>query len=351
MKKYPFISLFSQLGDYLRQYLAGEAGDSLLDRAIMDSYENNPLFTPFFQRYSISAIEECFLDEWELRRWINDYEHLRCGDGSFGLKDKVVEIVMAGNIPMVGFHDLLVAMASGAKVRIKLSSKDPFLIPCVLKIMAGFEGGEEIGERVTFVDREFYESDVCKPDALLFMGADSSSVFFENLYPSVPKLARKSRTSIGLIYRDISDRDLKSVAEAILIYYGMGCRSVGHLKVERGFDMERIARALEESAYMTDNGYMSNIFRRNRALLSMEGRSFYSGGNMIVVEDENYLSDVGVVAYSFFEDDGGIERELARREDVIQKIYYNFGSCQRPPLREYPDGRDTLLFLLDLINN
>lgn len=346
MKKDIFLSLFSQLGDYLAKYLRSELKDPVLDEAIEASYENNPLFTPWFQRYAIRAVAECFLDGDLLRRWIDDYEHLRVEDGSFGVGDKSVEIVMAGNIPMVGFHDLLVAIAAGVKVRVKLSSKDPFLFPSILKIIAGFEEGLAISGGIELIDKSFYDNNPSEPDALLFMGSDESSLFFERKYPLANKLFRRSRTSIGVIYRDITKEEVNELADAILLYYGMGCRSVTHLKIEQGFNIERIAEALNEKLCMTDNSFIYNIFRRNRAVLNMDDRLFYYGANMILLEDEQYISSPGIVTYSYFREDRELIGEFKANDYLIQKIYYNFDRSQRPGLKDYPDDKDTLLFLL-----
>ena len=347
MKKNLFISLFFGLGEYLRSYLNGELQDRGLDEAIDLSYGNNPLFTPFFQKYALSAIAENFLKKDMLDCWIGKYDSFRESDGSFGLGNKESEIVMAGNIPLVGFHDLMTVIAVGLKATVKLSSKDPFLIPAVLKIIKKLDGGVEVVDRVKFIDKDYYQKEQSSPDSLIMMGSDRSASFFENRYPFVPKLIRKSKTSVGVVRKNIDDDELRLLASDVLLYYGMGCRSITHLKVERDFDMNRLISALGDCSSMTDNNVMKNIFRRNSAIYTMEGIPFYEGGNMVVIEDDNYTHAPGVVSYSWIETIEALEEEFESNRELIQKIYLNFGQAQRPQVGDYPDDKDTMLFLLN----
>ena len=173
---------------------------------------------------------------------------------------------MAGNIPLVGFHDIMTVIAAGVSATIKLSSKDPFLIPAVLKIIEKLDESSELLGKVELVGKDYYQREQSSPDCLIMMGSDRSASFFEDRYPYVPKLIRKSRTSVGVIRNDISDDELRGVASDILLYYGMGCRSITHLKIERNFDMNRLVSALCNYSYMTDDNVMRNIFRRNSSI-------------------------------------------------------------------------------------
>ena len=347
MKKNLFISLFSGLGEYLRSYLNGELQDRDLDEAITLSYGNNPLFTPFFQRYALSAIAENFLEKDMLDWWIGKYDSFRESDGTFGLGGKECEIVMAGNIPLVGFHDIMTVIAVGVNATVKLSSKDPFLLPAVLKIIEKMDKSSELTNRVKFIDKDYYQRGQFPPDCLITMGSDRSASFFEHRYPFVPKLIRKSKTSVGVVRSDISDDELRGVASDILLYYGMGCRSISHLKIERDFDMNRLVSALCNYSYMTDDNVMRNIFRRNSSICRMDGIPFFEGGNMVIVEDDNYTHAPGVVSYSWIETVEALEEEFESNRESIQKIYLNFGQAQRPEAGDYPDDRDTILFLLN----
>ena len=325
-----FIHELSLLGKVLKEY-------SYMDGAIAATHADNRMFTPFMQKRALRAIAENYLTEEALKKLLS------YSDGSEDdinalrreMKGKKVGIITAGNIPAVGFHDILCTLSTGAKAIVKLSSKDRFLIPQMLNC-------------------EFISSweDAPKLDFLLFSGSNRTKALVLNEFEGVPILARGSRFSLGVLSGEETDEDLRLLAEDMFLYGGLGCRSISLLFLPEGFDIQRIIKA---SSFMRERlmemgPYKSNYIRRS-ALAKIENMfehgNFTDGGFFILEEARKSFPPMAVVRYSFYKDISEVDGFCFRNRNSIQKKFTNFGMAQSPAIDDWMDGVNTVWSILE----
>ena len=316
------------MGRRIEGWLEGKEKWPELDAAVELSARDNVFFTPWMQCRALGALAEGMLREDVLRKWLEQYPVP--GAAASG---KVCGVVAAGNIPAVAFHDILSVLAAGWKPVIKLSSKDRYLLP------------------VLFPGVEFCDStDGWTPDALLTMGGDAAAEYFRSHFPGAPKLIRASRFSLAVLDGDESRAALEALAEDMLLYYGLGCRSVTWLLVPEGYEMRPLMAAAEDFAVRCLGRPAVDNHRRNKAVLTLAGEAFLDSGTVIfrpLAGDTPYDLGlhVGEVWYSRYRVQADVDKFIRLNEDRIQKIIRNFGYAQRPALDDWPDGVDTVGFL------
>ena len=328
MKREKTIDRLVALVSRLNAYLSNPSTWKELDAASAQAMEDNPFFTPFMQRKAISSICSQFLDNDALQQFSGKYEF-------DALCEKAVGIVMAGNIPLVGFHDLICVLLSGARPVIKLSSKDNKILP------------------VLFPDLNYVsaaEFDKTHLDALITMGGDVAAAHFKTAFPSIPSLIRSSRFSVAVLpQEEISDEQKQALFEDIYLYYGLGCRSVTHLLVPESFDIERFAHELSVACNDLVIPVMQSLLSRNKAVLSIDNIKFTDAGLFLITETDDSFLPIGLIGCHRYSNREIDEHPFLHKNlNDIQKIYRNFGIAQRPSLRDFPDDKDTMLFLSDL---
>ena len=310
MRRIEFTERHAALGKRIEEWLAGAGKWPELDAAVEMSARDNVFFTPWMQHRALGALAEGMLREEVLRNWLEQYPEP--GPAASG---KVCGVVAAGNIPAVAFHDILTVLAAGWRPLVKLSSKDRHLLP------------------VLFPGVEFCSSaDGWTPDALLTMGGDAAAAYFETHFPDIPKIIRASRFSMAVLTGSEDSSALEALAEDILLYYGLGCRSATCLLVPQGDDLSGAMAAAEAFALRHWERPGRDNHRRNRAVLTLSGEEFLDSGTVIFWYVE-YRSEME------------LEKFIGANEDRIQKIIRNFGYAQRPALDDWPDGVDTVGFL------
>ena len=319
------------MGRRIAGWLEGTAVWPELDEAVELSARDNVFFTPYMQRRALEAIAAEFLNEGGLGKWLEKYPE--CGDGS-----RVCGVVAAGNIPAVAFQDVLSVLAAGWRPVVKLSSKDRYLLP------------------VLFPEVEFCGSvEGWQVDALITMGGDAAAEYFRSHFPGAPKLIRASRFSLAVLDGDESRAALEALAEDMLLYYGLGCRSVTWLLVPEGYEMRPLMAAAEDFAVRCLGRPAVDNHRRNKAVLTLAGEAFLDSGTVIfrpLAGDTPYDPGlhVGEVWYSRYRVQADVDKFIRLNEDRIQKIIRNFGYAQRPALDDWPDGVDVVGFLGGLEN-
>ena len=329
MDKDLFIKRYSELGRRLVRWLDGVEKWPELDEAVEKEAQDNLLFTPYMQRRALEAIAVGFLNEDGLGRWVEKYPRAGKSPGVCG-------VVAAGNIPAVAFQDILSVLAAGWRPVVKLSSKDRYLLP------------------VLFPDVEFCGSvSGWHADALITMGGDAAAEYFRKNFPEVPKLIRASRFSLAVLEGGESGAALEALAEDMLLYYGLGCRSVTWLLVPEGYEMRPLMTAAEDFAVRCLGRPAVDNHRRNKAVLTLAGETFLDSGPVIFRHldgDSPYGQSlqVGEVWYSEYRRHADFDKFIRANENKIQKIIRNFGYAQRPVLDDWPDGVDTVAFLRNL---
>ena len=319
------------MGRRIEGWLEGKEKWPELDAAVELSVRDNVFFTPWMQHRALEALAKEMLREDVLRKWLEP-------------SGKVCGVVAAGNIPAVAFHDILSVLAAGWKPVVKLSSKDRYLLP------------------VLFPGVEFCDStDGWTPDALLTMGGDAAAAYFETYFPYIPKIIRASRFSMAVLTGDEARAGLEALAEDMLLYYGLGCRSATCLLVPQGDDLSGAMAAAEAFALRHWERPGRDNHRRNRAVLTLSGEEFLDSGTVIFRDLRRLIPGasedislcrpldmslhVGEVWYVEYRSEMELEKFIGANEGRIQKIIRNFGYAQRPALDDWPDGVDTVGFL------
>ena len=307
------------------------------------AYIQNPWFTPDNSRKALTAIATSFLNKDNLTQWVKQYS-------AESAHSKTVALILAGNIPAVGFHDVLCALICGHSVQVKCSSKDDVLIPGIMKLMT--EINPEMSRSIEKVEK------LQNFDAVIATGGDSAATHFKYYFSTYPHIIRKNRNSVAVLDGNESEADLISLGHDLFDYFGLGCRSVSKLYLPKGFNLDRIFGAILNQAYVIEHNKYKNNYDYNNAIYSMSNESFLTNGFVIFKEDRSLASRIACVHYEYYNDLDELARDLNELSDDIQCISANchvgghqtvaIGDCQRPGLADYADGVDTMHFLSNL---
>ncbi|MEM9836787.1 MAG: acyl-CoA reductase [Bacteroidota bacterium] len=340
------LAALAALGEHLRQ---GE--DEYLDALQQRTAFNNAWFTLENQQASLRAIATEFLDYKKLEGWLSPYaRYFEVSHALKGMERKTVGLVLAGNIPLVGFHDVLCVFVSGHRAQIKLSDKDPFVLPYLLQLLG------KIDERCT----PYFEvvPKLAHFDAVIATGSNNSARYFDAYFGKYPNIIRRNRNGVAVLTGEESPDDLKALGQDIFQYFGLGCRNVAKLYVPAQYEFTPLLERLHEWRHLQNHSKYKNNFDYNYALLTLNKAPFLSNGAIIIREDEAMLSHIAGLYYSYYQALEDVEQELVQRADEIQLVTAlphalrletkNFGEAQRPGLSDYADGVDTMAFLLSL---
>lgn len=274
-----------------------------------------------------------------LEKWIKSY----------ALDDiqsnKKVGIIMAGNIPLVGFHDYLCCYVAGYKSKIKLSSDDDKLFPAILNILNHFDN--------TVIKRsEIVIAQLKNIDGVIATGSNNSSRYFEQYFGKYPNIIRKSRTSVAIIAGTESEEELQGLANDVFAFYGLGCRNVTKVFLPKGYDLDNLFRAFFPFQYVSENNKYANNYDYHKAVFIMEQYDLLENGFLIMKEDQSLHSPIGTLYYEYYTDASAIQEYLKQFDENIQcivsKNHIPFGKAQNPELWDYADNIDTMNFLLGL---
>lgn len=321
------ISALVNLGKHLSGWLAGDIVWNELDAASLQTRDRNPFFTLYMQRHSLTVICDTFLKKDNLEKWCERYD--LCARTSH----PKIGIVMAGNIPLVGFHDLICVLLSGAEPVIKLSSKDHKILP------------------VLFPDLRYVnnrELETVPLDGVITMGGESAANYFNTFFPDIPKLIRSSKFSVAVLPQKLSQVEKDALIQDIILYYGLGCRSVTYMFIHESFDIQSLASSIGDACNNFIIPAMRSNFLRNKAVLSMNKSLFFTAGCFILSASDEIYPPVGIINFKKYSSIEEVELFFEKNKDNIQKIYRNFGIAQCPCLSDYPDGKDTMSFCLEI---
>jgi hypothetical protein len=320
------IDLLVQLGEYMR------SDDALWQEVKEQAIVKNAWFNETFLNIAIENIVTHFLQKDQLAAWANSY--------SLPAQPKLVGIVMAGNIPLVGFHDFLCGFVSGHNLMIKLSSKDEVLLKHLVHKMASWDAA--VAQQVQF-------SDLLKGcDAYIATGSNNSARYFEQYFQKYPHIIRRNRTSVAVLDGTETEEELQALAHDVFTFYGLGCRNVTQLCVPRDYDLTIVMKSFESYNHLMMHHKYKNNFDYQLALYMLNKVPYYSNDSLLLVENRLPFSAVGVLHYRFYDKKEEIAQELKENED-IQAIaghdFIPFGKAQEPSLNDYADGVDTMAFL------
>lgn len=326
------IQLLARLGEYMLN--KDEEWLSVQDRA----YRENAWFIPEFIEKAVNQIATRFLQPELLLDWAQRYEIPNDLTNS-----KNVGIVMAGNIPLVGFHDFLSVFVSGHSMTIKTSSKDEFLIKHLIKKL--YEWENTIQNQVSFAEQ------LKGCDAYIATGSNNSGRYFDYYFGKYPNIIRRNRTSVAILDGTETEKELELLADDIQLYFGLGCRNITQLHVPEGYDFIPLLDTLKKYAYLIDYHKYKHNYDYHLALLIMGNKYYMNNDSIILTENSSPFSPVSQVHYRFYTDKQQREGELGGNQDIqciVGKKQVPFGQAQFPGLMDYADGVDTMAFLKSL---
>lgn len=326
------IDLLVQLGQYIL------SDDEQWQQAKERAGRENGWFIPEFVEIAAKNIAGSYLQKEALQSWVNSYQLQPVNP-----KPQIIGIVMAGNIPLVGFHDFLSVFISGHKAIIKLSSKDNVIIKHLI---------EKLVEWDIEVKKLVESSEMPKGcDAYIATGSNNSSRYFEYYFGKYPHIIRRNRTSVAVLTGEEMTADLEKLADDVYLYFGLGCRNVTKIYVPANYDFVPLLEAFRKYSYLADHFKYKNNYDYNLALHLLNKKYYMTNGSILLIEDAAIFSPISQLNYEFYNGNDDLTARFPAAQDlqcVVGKSFMPFGGAQKPSISEYADGVDTLKFLTDL---
>lgn len=340
------IDSFIQLGKFLTKYTSQNAEFThkellfakKMDNAVISAIQHNGWFTHENIIFNLKQWGENLTEE-NLHNWVKDY--------TLQPKDrKTVAIIMAGNVPLVGFHDFLSVLISGHKALIKQSSKDKKLLPCLVNFLK--KENKSFAEVIEFTDKQLQDF-----DAVIATGSNNTARYFEYYFAKKPHLIRKNRNSVAVLNGKETKEELALLGEDIFRYYGLGCRNVSKIFVPKNYNFKNFFEAIYDWNDIINHHKYANNYDYNKAVYLMSEVKLFENGFFLLKEDRSYSSPIACLFYEFYEDENTLQKRLEEDENEIQCVVdvegkmerLQFGETQQPQLQDYADGIDTLTFL------
>lgn len=314
-----------------------QPGKDNWDLAGEKAYQQNNWFTPEFISLATASVCRQFLQPQLLENWAAHY-HL-----DDNISPRQVGLVMAGNIPMVGFHDLLSIFISGHRQTIKLSSKDEVLIKEVVNIMTSLDPG--VASLIRFGET------LKGCDAYIATGSSNSARYFDYYFGRYPSIIRRNRTSVAILDGTETAEELFRLADDIQLYFGLGCRNVTKIYVPEGYDFVPLLKALERYQHFEEHNKYKNNFDYQLSLALLNKVFYMTNNSILLLENEGLFSPISCLFYGYYDDAEKLTAGLRKNESVqciVGKWGVPFGQAQSPSLTDYADGVDTMQFLLGL---
>jgi hypothetical protein len=327
------IEAFAQLGEKITALPSSEK-DVLFTKV----RNENAWFIPENTAMALQGISK-FLDRNTLERWLTNY--------SFGqTNSKKVGVAMAGNIPLVGFHDLMCVLLAGHQLIAKVSSQDSVLMNFVKDSLTEIDPG--------FKETLLFEDRLKGLDAMIATGSDNTSRYFEYYFRNIPHIIRKNRASCAVISGEETPGEFTLLGSDIFSYFGLGCRNVSKIYVPETFDFIPLLDNLESFQPIIHHHKYVNNYDYQKSILLVNQIHFYDNGFLLLTENKNLVSPISVVYYESYRDQDDLTSKLNEKKEKIQCIvsangWYkksiSFGEAQFPNVYDYADGVDTMAFL------
>jgi hypothetical protein len=334
------IEVLAQLGNKLK--IDTEEFSKIKENA----YYHNKWFVEKNTNKAIDSIVTTFLEKKNLNSWAKSYN---ISDDN---TNKKVGIIMAGNIPLVGFHDLLSVFISGHTVILKLSSKDEILMKYIVKLLNDIE--PETKKLIQIEER------LKNIDAIIATGSNNSYRYFEYYFGKIPNIIRKNRNGTAVLTGDETEHDLDNLANDIFDYFGLGCRNISKLYVPDNYDFPSLMKILDKHQYLKEHNKYMNNYDYNLAIAMLNKDKIFQGEVVFLKEDISYLSRIANIHYETYGDINSIKARIQNEDELIQVVTtktgnllnfdreVKFGQTQIPSLNDYSDGVDILEFLVSL---
>ncbi len=330
-RKNAFLSLKTSLENLEKDELA-----DIFQRAASD----NPWFTPDNVLFAFQGLLH-YLDENTFNAWLNQYTEIKnpCKIG----------VVMAGNIPMVGVHDLICVLVSGHHLQVKLSSQDSFLMKFLITKL--IQIAPEFAQKIEIVERlkDF--------DAVIATGSDNTARYFDYYFSKYPTIIRKNRTSVAVLHGEETTAQLAELGKDIFTYFGLGCRNITKLYVPENYGFSLFFEAIEPYKNIIHHHKYINNYDYNKSVFLVRTIPHLDNGFLMLLENESLFSSISVMHYEKYTDVAALTQKLGDAQEKLQCIvgdyqrfpsFIDFGRAQLPSMNDYADGIDTMKFLVNL---
>lgn len=347
MEKDNVIKAFAQLGKLMSHIATKQKWENFdcgiteneyenLQRIINKQFVLNGWFTKENVYQSLNALGSQ-LTESNLNEWTNDY--------SFSISPKNIAIIMAGNIPLVGFHDFMSVLISGHNAICKLSSDDKSLLPALAQHLIQFS--PELKQRIIFTNGKMN-----KMDAIIATGSDNSIRHFKDYFGHLPNIFRKNRTSIAVLTGTETRDELALLGKDIFEYFGLGCRNVSHLIVPENYNFNLFFESIVDFHPIINHHKYANNYDYNKAVYLLNKSNLLDNNFVLLKKSNELFSPLAMINYHYYKNEEELNQYLEYHNEQIQiivgKNYTAFGNAQRPLLTDYADGINTLNWLQKL---
>ena len=346
------INAFVKLGEFLSQFSVEgieKKQDILYNDLFFDgfkhqiqlSYEHNGWFTNENVLFALNGWSNQ-LKENNIIEWLSKYDFK-------SIQSKKVAIIMAGNIPLVGFHDFLCVLISGHNVIVKQSSNDKHLLPYLAKYLEHI--APEFKGSISFTEEKLIDF-----DAIIATGSDNTARYFEYYFKGKPSIIRKNRNSVAVLTGNETETQLLGLSEDVFRYYGLGCRNVSKLFVPKDYNFEKFFNAMFHWKEIIHQNKYANNYDYNKAVYLMSEFDMLENGFLMIKEDESYGSPIATLFYEYYNTIEELKDKISSDEQKIQCVVSDgiienevtFGQTQLPKLWDYADSVDTITFLLKI---
>lgn len=346
------IDAFAALGKFLQQFSTfpykkienlqeNNTYYNLFEDAIETAYHHNSWFTKDNIVHACKSWSEA-LTEDNLTSWTSNYNFV-------AVNPQKVAIIMAGNIPLVGFHDFLSVLMSGHNVQVKQSSNDKILLPVLANYLMAI--APEFKDKISFVKELLTNF-----DAVIATGSNNTARYFDYYFGKKPNIIRQNRNSVAILTGKETKEELHALGEDIFRYYGLGCRSVSKLYVPQDYVFDTFFEGIYDYASIIHQDKYANNYDYNKAVYLMSQFKLLENGFLMLKEDESFGSPIATIFYEFYNDLEELKENIEKNSDKIQCVvnnvispqYIKFGQTQSPTLTDYADGVDTVDFLLKI---
>lgn len=309
------------------------------DEALKQAHVRNGWFTEPEVRHALQGLA-AMLDASIMEQWLAAYPRLEVER-----EVRAIGIIMAGNVPFVGFHDLFCVLLCGHSAKVKPASDDAGLMTALLAMLSCF--APELAAKAELVPGKLGTM-----DALIATGSNNTARYFEHYFGNVPRIVRKGRSSVALLDGTESDAELDALGEDVFRYFGLGCRNVGKVFIPQEFSLDRLFGAFFRWKDIINHHKYANNYDYNKAVWLMDSAAVTENGFLLMKEDTGLTSPVASLLYERYNDRSAVESRLRELNDGLQCIvghgHLPFGTAQCPGPGEYADNVDTLAFLLGL---
>lgn len=344
------INAFVELGSFLTQFGSNLRNQQLekINERFYDEFQHlldnqkqfNGWFIPENVLLAVNAWAKV-LTQPNLTQWLSNYTIPE-------VAPKRVGVIMAGNIPLVGFHDFLSVLITGHHLVAKTSKEDQTLIKKIAEILIAIE--PEFKHRITFADK------LENFDAVIATGSNNTARYFEFYFGKYPNIIRKNRNSVAVLTGNETNEELAALGNDIFMYFGLGCRNVSKLYVPTNYNFNAFFEAIYHFNWVTNNNKYANNYDYNRAVYLLGSNALLDNNFVLIKEEQSLTSPVAVVHYEHYQTFEQVAQQLEQLSNEIQCVVtqanlpnsFKLGQAQEPELWDYADGVDTVQFLLGL---